>query len=98
MKITELAKEPELTKIVLDDESIITKYGEAVEFYTLDRQPLDIFLKMASVKHDDPASMISSLKPMLLDENGKEIIDGKKMLPTDILMAAVSKLISQMGN
>lgn len=98
MKISDLAKEPELVKITIDDETIVEKYGEAIEFYTLDRQPMDVFLKLASAKQDDPAAMIKSLKPLLLDESGNQVITGNKMIPTDILVLIIAKLVSRLGN
>lgn len=98
MKISDLAKDPELVKIVIDDETIVEKYGEPIEFFTLDRQPMDVFLKLASAKQDDPASMIKSLKPLLLDEKGDQVITGNKMIPTDILVLIIAKLVSRLGN
>lgn len=98
MKISDLAKEPELTKITIDDASIIEKYGEAIDFWTYDRQPLDVFLKLASAKQDDPATMIKALKPLLLDESGNQVITGNRMIPTDILVLIIARLVSKLGN
>lgn len=98
MKISELSKEPELIKITIDDESIIEKYKEAIDFWTYDRQPLDVFLKLASAKQDDPSAMIKALKPLLLDESGNQVITGNKMIPTDILVLIIAKLVSRLGN
>ena len=33
MKLTELAKEPQLTKIVLDDQSLVERYKDPIEFW-----------------------------------------------------------------
>lgn len=98
MKITELSKTPELVKITIDDEHIVEKYGESIDFWTLDRQPMDVFLKLASAKQDDPASMIKALRPLLLNEDGTQVLTGDNMIPTDILILIVAKLVSRLGN
>jgi hypothetical protein len=49
MKLAELAKKPQLIKVTITDEDIVTEFGEALEFWTWDRQPMDTFLKLASV-------------------------------------------------
>jgi hypothetical protein len=98
MKISDLAKEPELIQVSIDDPVIIEKYGEAIDFWTYDRQPLDVFLKLASAKQDDPATMIKALKPLLLNDKGEQVITGNKMIPTDILVLIISKLVSRLGN
>ena len=45
MKLAELAAEPKLIPITLDDADIVEKYGEPLEFWIWDRQPIDSFNK-----------------------------------------------------
>lgn len=97
MELSELSKKPELIEITIDDEETIAEYGEQLTFYTFDRQPLDIFLKMASAKQNDPGSMISALRPMLLNKEGKPIIKGEEVLPTNILVKSIAKLVERLG-
>ena len=33
MKLNELAKEPKLTKIIIDDAALVEKYGEPIKFH-----------------------------------------------------------------
>lgn len=98
MKLNELSKEPKLLLIALDDEATISEYGEPLEFYTWDRQPLDVFMKLASAKHTDPASMIDAIRPMILDETGTQVIRGNNMIPANIMVKAITKLVKELGN
>jgi hypothetical protein len=98
MKIKQLSAKPKLVPISIDSEDIVAEYGEAIEFWTWDRQPLDMFLKLASTQGSDYSEMVRVLKTMILDEEGKEVIDGDFMLPTKVLVAAMSKLTDQLGN
>lgn len=98
MKIKQLSAKPKLVPIVIDSEDIVKEFGESIEFFTWDRQPLDMFLKLAGANSNDYGEMVKVLKTMILDEDGKEVIDGEFMLPTRVLVAAMSKLTDQLGN
>jgi len=37
MKLKELAIKPQLTKIIIDSDALVEKYGETIEFFVLDR-------------------------------------------------------------
>ena len=45
MKLSQLAAKPQLIKLSIDDEATVKEHGEAIEFWTWDRQPLDTFMK-----------------------------------------------------
>ena len=97
MKLTELAVKPQLTKITIDSEALVEKYGEPVDFYVLDRLPLDKYTKLASVKTEDFSSMIDLVKDLILDEDGKPVMDEEHVLPTDILNEAMVKVVEVVG-
>jgi hypothetical protein len=97
MKLTELAVKPQLTKITIDSEALVEKYGEPVDFYVLDRLPLDKYTKLASVKTEDFSSMIDLVKELILDEDGKPVMDEEHVLPTDILNEAMVKVVEVVG-
>lgn len=98
MKLSQLSKSPELIMISLDDEDTVKQYGEPLEFYTLDRQPLDLFTRLAAVNQADTSEMIDLVRHMILDENGKEVIQGDQMIPAPVLIRAISKLVGTLGN
>jgi hypothetical protein len=97
MKLSQLAAKPQLIKISLDDEDTLKEFGEAVEFWTYDRQPLDTFMKLANAQGQDVAQMIDIVRTMILDEEGKTIIDKDNMLPTAVLLKAIQKIVEQLG-
>ena len=97
MKLTQLASKPQLIKITLDDEETIATVGEAVDFWTWDRQPLDKFMALAAMKGDNPVEIIEIVRKLILDEQGKEVIQGDIMLPTQILIKAIQKITETLG-
>jgi hypothetical protein len=97
MKLSQLAAKPQLIKLTLDDEATVKEHGEAVEFWTWDRQPLEVFMRLANVKEGDVANIIDSVRTLILDEKGKQIIIGEEMLPTNLLLAAIAKITETLG-
>ena len=97
MKLSQLASKPQLIKMTLDDEDTIKEFGEPVEFYTWDRQPMDTFMQLASVSNKDPEVMIGIIRTLILDEEGKEIITKDAMLPSSVLLRVVGKVVDLLG-
>lgn len=97
MKLAELAAEPKLTKIILEDEDIVAKYGEALEFWIWDRQPIDNYMRMAKSTNENFDEIVTAVNEMILDEEGKRIVEGNVMLPTNVLMKAFTKVIETLG-
>jgi hypothetical protein len=97
MKLSQLAAKPQLIQLVLDDQDTIKEYGEAVEFWTWDRQPLDTFMKLAQSQDADAGKMIDIVRTMILDENGKEIITTDTMLPTTLLLRVIQRIVELLG-
>ena len=97
MQLSQIASKPQLIKMILDDEETIKEFGEAVEFYTWDRQPMDVFMKLATVSNKDPELMIGIIRTLILDEAGKEIVTKDAMLPSSILLRVVGKVVDLLG-
>ena len=97
MKLSELAAKPKLTKVIVDDQETIEQFGEALEFYTWDRQPMDVFIKMAAVDSSNYASVVDTIKTLVLDEEGNQILKDDIMLPTSVLTRVVTKVVSSLG-
>ena len=97
MKLSQLTANPQLVKIELIDEEIQREFGEAIEFYTWDRQPMDVFMKLASATQDNTTGIINIVKTLILDEDGKEILTQESMLPTNVLMKAIGKVTELLG-
>jgi hypothetical protein len=97
MKINQIASKPQLIKLVLDDKDTLKELGEELEFWTWDRQPLDKFMKLASIRQDNPQEIIEVVRTLILDEEGKEVIVGENMLPTAILIRIITKVTETLG-
>jgi hypothetical protein len=97
MKLSQLAAKPQLIMITLDDAEVIKEFGEPVEFYTWDRQPLETFMKIANNNGGDSSKMLEVVKKLILDEHGKEIITNDQMLPSKILVTVISKIVETLG-
>jgi len=97
MKLSQLASKPQLIKLSLDDASIVEAYGDSLEFYIYDRQGLDNFVKIATLdtaKFDQLAGMIND---MILNEDGTPVVKDGLALPTDVMMAAIQKVVETLG-
>lgn len=97
MKLTDLAKKPQLVKVVLDDADTVKEYDEPIEFWTWDRQPMDTFLKLASVDQSNTSSVIDAVRDLVLDESGKPVMHGEITLPTPIMMRVITKVVEGLG-
>lgn len=97
MKMSQLAAKPQLVMFTVDNEEIVKKYNEPLDFYSWDRQPLEIFMKLASAQQSNVGDLIDIIRPLILDERGKPIIQGDVMLPSDVLLAAITKIVERLG-
>jgi len=97
MKLSQLASKPQLVQITLDDEDTVAVYGEPLEFWTWDRQPLETFMKLAVGASKDPATVLGIASSLILDESGKKVIDGDVTLPSNVMIRAIAKVTDALG-
>lgn len=97
MKLSELTSEPKLIELTIDDKATVKTYGEPIVFYTYDRQPMEVFMKLVNVSETDSGKLFEIIKTLVLDENGNQILADNKMLPTSILMAVITKVTQLLG-
>tara|TARA_R110001606_G_scaffold132904_2_gene268904 strand:- start:2965 stop:3261 length:297 start_codon:yes stop_codon:yes gene_type:complete len=97
MKLTQLATKPQLIKIIIDDAELVEKYGEEVEFFVHDKISLDQYTQLASVKTEDFTSIIQLVKELVLNEEGKRVMDDEHVLPMDLLNACMMKVVESLG-
>ena len=99
MKLEALASKPQLINITIDDEAIVTKYGEEIEFYIYDRQDMDTFMKLASIEGDSQFAEIAKVvQSLVLNEKGKPVLDDGNTLPIDIMVKVVETVVQRLGN
>jgi len=97
MKLTQLAAKPQLVKIELTDEDIIKEFGEELEFFIYDRQPMDKFVRLAQMKGDDMSELITAVNDMVLDEEGNPIVKDGLVLPTNVMTKVIGKVVETLG-
>jgi hypothetical protein len=98
MKLSQIAAKPKLIEVSVDDEEIIKEYEEALTFFTWDRQPMDVFTRMANLSEsNDIAGLLDIVRTLVLDEDGKEILSKDSTLPTSILMKVIKKVTEHLG-
>ena len=98
MKLSQIAAKPKLIEVSIDDEEIIKEYEEALTFYTWDRQPMDVFTRMANLSEsNDISGLLDIVRTLVLDEDGKEILTKESTLPTSILMKVIGKVTEHLG-
>ena len=97
MELSKLVAKPELIKVVLDDEEIIADYNEPLEFYTWDRQPIDVFLKLSSSIGVDQEASVATLKTLILDSNGNRVMTDDYVLPVKVMVKAIAKVMELLG-
>lgn len=97
MKLSDIAKKPTLVEVTIDDADIVEQYGEALTFWTWDRQPMDVFLKLASLDQKNTSSVISAVRELILDSEGKHILTDSITLPTQLMMRVISLVVDRLG-
>ena len=97
MKLSELAAKPKLMKLTLDDADTVKEYGEPLEFYTWDRQPIDMFLKLSSINDENQAAAITTVTDMILDDEGRQILRDGATLPVPVMMRVITKVVDTLG-
>lgn len=97
MKLSQVAKKPQLIEITVDNEKIQAEFGEALTFWTWDRQPMDVFMRLASVDNENTTSVIEAVRDLILDENGKKILTGDVTLPTHVMLSVITRIVDDLG-
>jgi hypothetical protein len=97
MKLTQLASKPQLIKITLDTPEIREKYNDELEFWIMDRQPIEQFIKMATLGADNYGEMIRMVNNLVLDESGNPAIKEGEALPNDVMMLVIGAVVERLG-
>ena len=93
MKLKELSQKPKLIKLTITEEKLVEKYGDELDFHVYDRQPIDVFTKLANAGEDNIGDMIGLMQQLILDEKGEPVSAEGEILPMDVVSEAV-KLVS----
>jgi hypothetical protein len=98
MKLKALAAKPKLVKVTIDDEDIVERYGESLEFYIYDRQNIDVYMQLTQLENGSIEAIANAVMPLVLDENGDPAIDPSEQLPLDVLVKVIEQVSVTLGN
>jgi hypothetical protein len=97
MKLTQLAAKPQLVKIELNDEDVVKEYGESLEFWIWDRQPMDQFVRLAKMDASNFEMLVEAVNGMVLDEDGNPVLKDGVVLPTNVMTKVIGKVVETLG-
>ena len=97
MQLDQLAQERKLIKLTIEDEGIVEKYSEALEFWVWDRQSLDTFAKMSVITEDNALQYTDLLTDMILNKEGEPVMKDNKVLPVDVITEAIKLVGDTLG-
>lgn len=98
MKLKELAKKPQLVKVTLDDQMLVERYGEPLDFWIYDRYEMDQYLKLMNNEEKDFVGLSNIVKEMVMDEDESSIFNDGEIIPADVLTKLVEEVIAHLGN
>lgn len=98
MKLSQLAAKPQLIKVEINDEDTIAEYGEPLEFWIFDRQPIDKYVEMAKTGSDNIGEMVRIVNNLVLDENGEIIAKDGLVFPGKLMVKILHKVVETLGN
>jgi len=98
MKLSQLAAKPQLIKVELNDEDILKEYGEPLEFWIFDRQPIDKYVEMAKTGSDNIGEMVRIVNNLVLDESGEIIAKDGMVFPGKLMVKILQKVVETLGN
>jgi hypothetical protein len=58
---------------------------------------MDVFMRLANVDQKNTGDLFEIVKTLILDDNGKQVLNDKNMLPTNVLIKAITKVTEQLG-
>jgi len=98
MNINKYAAVPQLIRIDMDDESLVTKYGEPITFWTYDIVSLSTYFDFFGSRQEQQFAQLEKMvKKLVLLEDGTPAIRDNEDLPIDIAAAAITKIGEILG-
>lgn len=99
MKLKELASKPQLIRVVLNDEETVKEYGDEIEFWVWDKQPLAKFIKFANVSAESESfpELVEFCAQLIMDEAGMPVLQEGEVLPAAIMVRCINKVVEQLG-
>ena len=97
MNLKDLANKPQLVKLTVDKPELTEKYGDTLDFYIYDRQPLEVFGRLANADKESFSDVANLVTTLVLDVNGYAIIEDGAELPFDVLTEGITMVSEHLG-
>ena len=97
MDLKSLVAKPQLKLVKLDDELTVKEFGEELEFYIFDRQPVDVFVKMATLRTDEFGEIVKIVNGLILDKEGNPVVSEGMALPQKLYMRVIERVVQELG-
>lgn len=98
MNIQKFVTTPQLIEIVLDDDDIVSEYGEPVTFYTYDIVSMTTYFDFFNARSNSEFERLQKLiRTMILNDKGEPVLTEGNDLPIDILTKAIIRLGDILG-
>lgn len=97
MNLKDLANKPQLVKLTVDKPELTEKYGDTLDFYIYDRQPLEVFGRLANADKESFSDVANLVTTLVLDVNGYAIIEDGAELPFDVLTEVITMVSEHLG-
>jgi hypothetical protein len=98
MNIDQLAKKPQLEQLTLDDSDIVEMYGEPITFWMFDHVDINTYFDFYKYQGEQNGELLmSALRKIILNAEGKPAIAQDTVLPVDVSIAALTKINEHLG-
>jgi len=98
MDISKLATKPTLIEIKLDEAEIIENYGEEITFWMRDHLDLGTYFDFYKFQQESTSEqLMSTLRKIILNAEGKPAIADDEILPVDITLSVMVKINDNLG-
>ena len=97
MKLSDIAKKPQLVEVTIDSPEIVETYGEPLTFWTWDRQPMSVFLRLSQVENGNYESIVSAVTDLVLSESGEPVLTNDAALPAKVMLAVIACVVDGLG-
>lgn len=98
MNIDQVAKKPQLEQVTLDDSEIVEMYGEPITFWMFDHVDINTYFDFYKYQGEQNGELLmSALRKIILNAEGKPAISEDTVLPVDVSIAALTKINEHLG-
>lgn len=98
MDISKLAKKPELVKLEITDQDIVTEFGEVISFYMMDQIDVATYFNFYKFQQSQDSDLLMEvLRKLVLKEDGKPAISKDQVLPVNLILAVLVRINDFLG-